>query len=94
MLERRRRRLDLMKARSKECVEIVFLDPDATAPALATEAVMLEQPLCAPFVHQRIRYADAIGNLFWSENIITYLSTPLSFSNCPPPCAEASRKIS
>jgi hypothetical protein len=35
---------------------------------------MLEQPLRAPFVHQRIRYADAIGHLFWSENSITYLS--------------------
>jgi hypothetical protein len=76
VFERRDLRTDLVKARRKEGVEIGFLDPDAAAPALAAEAVMLKQPLRAPVIHQRIRYADARGDLFWSQHIITFLSIP------------------
>jgi hypothetical protein len=83
-----------MKARSNECVEIALFDPDATAPALATEAVMLEQPLRAPFVDQRIRYANAIGNLFWSEQITTYLSIPAADTPASREAAMGSRAVS
>jgi hypothetical protein len=83
MLERRRRGTDLVTARGEESVEIGLLDPDAAAPALAAESVMLEQSLRAPLVHQRIRYADAHGNLFWSEHITTCLSIPVPQTRRP-----------
>jgi len=76
MLERRHLRLNLLKAGGEECVEIGFLDPDAAAPALATEAVMLEQSLRAPLIDERIRDTDSRGNLFRREHRNTYLSMP------------------
>ena len=63
VLERWGLHLGFVPARSKESIEISFLDPDAAATALAAEAVMLEQSLGAPFVYQRVRYADTRGNL-------------------------------
>jgi hypothetical protein len=86
VLERRGLHLGFMATRGEECVEIGLLDPDAAAPALAAEAVMLEQPLRAPFVYERIRHADARGNLLRSEHIPTYLSMPESLDLGLPGC--------
>jgi hypothetical protein len=70
VLKRRHWPADLVETSGKEGVEISFLDPDATAPALTTEAIVLEQPLCAPFVDKGIRHTDAGGNLFRGEHVL------------------------